>query len=57
MSLSLEITTANITIDRTLRKLGEFGFSEALRETKVCPSTYFNLWFLCMTLQEVVAKC
>ena len=50
-------TTANITIDRTLRKLCEFGFSEALRETKVFPSTYFNVWFLCMALQEVLAKC
>jgi hypothetical protein len=36
------LTTANITIDRTLQKLCEFGFSEALRETKVCPSTYLT---------------
>jgi hypothetical protein len=50
-------TTANITIDRTLQKLCEFGFSEALRETKVCPSTCFNVWFLCMALPEVLAKC
>ena len=50
-------TTANITIGRTLRKLCKFGFLEALREMKVCPSTYFNVWFLCMALQEVFAKC
>jgi hypothetical protein len=56
------VTTANITIDRTLQKLREFGFSEALRETKVCPSTYFNLWFLCTygstgSVRKVLAKC
>ncbi len=51
------VIMAKITIDRTLQKLCEFGFSEVLRETKVCPSTYFNVWFLCMALQEVLAKC
>jgi hypothetical protein len=55
--LSKKDTTANITIGRTLQKLCEFGFLEALRETKVCPSTYFNVWFVCMALQEVLAKC
>ncbi len=55
---TLQSTTANITIDHTLRKLCEFGFSEALRMTKVCPSTYFNVWFLCMALvSKVLAKC
>jgi hypothetical protein len=50
------ITTANIsTIDRTLQKLCKFGFLEDLRETTDCPSTYFNLWFLCEALKEVLS--
>ena len=53
---SFQITTANITIDRRLQKLCEFGFSEALRDEGLSINL-FIVWFLCMALQEVLPTC